>query len=68
MDVEVFDLNSGAKVAQWTSTQTFSPGQVRTLTNNWQTKSGRYQVRLGLFDPNWKMLVWLQDGPIFQVN
>lgn len=68
MDSEVFDLNTGAKVAQWTSKETFVAGQTRTFTNTWQAKSSRYQVRVGLFDPNWKMLYWLQDGPIFQVN
>jgi hypothetical protein len=68
MDTEIYDLNTGAKVAQWYSTQSFTAGQVRTFTSNWQAKAGRYQVYTGLFDPNWKTLAWLQNGPAFQVN
>ena len=68
MDIEIFDLNTGGKVAQWTSTQPFTAGQTRTFNSTWTSKSGRYQVRLGLFNPNWQTLSWLQNGPVVQVN
>lgn len=68
MDTELYNLDTGAKVAQWTSTQAFTPGQVRTLTSNWQLKAGRYQVRLGLFNTSWNTMSWLQDGPSFEVK
>ncbi len=68
LDTEVYNLDTGAKVAQWYPVQSFVPGQLNTSNNNWLAVPGRYQVRLGVFTPTWGFIAWLQDGPIFQVN
>lgn len=67
-DIEVYDLATGLKVAQWVPTASFVPGQLGTVNQNWQAPKGRYQVRLGVFKADWTFVSWLNDGPIFQVN
>ncbi|HEX2909274.1 MAG TPA: PA14 domain-containing protein [Chloroflexia bacterium] len=66
MDVELYDLTSGKKVAQWNSLQSFTSGQTRTFAPTWTALAGNYQVRLGIFDPNWQFIDWLQNGPTIQ--
>jgi hypothetical protein len=68
MDVELYNLATGSRVSQWFTSQTFTPGQVRTAAHNWTATPGSYQVRLGIFDANWTFIGWLQEGTIIQVS
>ncbi len=68
LDVEVYNLATGQKVAQWTPVQSFTAGQTITVTNSWKPGPGKYQVRLGAFKTNWSFIAWLQDGAIFTIK
>jgi hypothetical protein len=68
MDTEVYNLANGQKVAQWYTVQSFAAGQKQTATNSWQTGAGQYQVRMGVFKPDWTFLAWQNDGASFTVK
>ena len=67
LDIEVYDVATGTKIAQWHPTQALTPGQILTLENHLQLAPGSYIVKQGVFNPDWSLISW-QDGPTFQVN
>ena len=67
-DVEVYDLATNVKVAQWFPVQPFVAGQPRTFTSTWTAKPGRYVVKQGVFTPSWGFIAWQNSAVTFQVK
>ena len=68
LDVEVYNLATGAKVGQWFPVQTFVPGQLRTVSNTLQLGAGNYVVKLGVFNPDWSFIDWNDTATTFTVK
>jgi hypothetical protein len=67
LDVEIYDLATNAKVAQWSPTKSVTAEQTVSLTNSVKLKPGNYVVKQGVFMTNWTFVAW-QDGTVFQVK
>lgn len=64
VDTEVFSP-AGAKVGQWFTTTSIGAGETVSRTSIWNASSfpaGTYQVRLGVFSPDWSVKYFWQDG------
>jgi hypothetical protein len=68
LDLEVYDLNSGAKVTQRFPVLSFTPGQLQSVTTTWQATAGNYVVKLGVFTPDWGFIDWNDTAATFTVN
>lgn len=68
LDVEVYDLATNTKVAQWLPVQPFTAGQLRIVSNTWQVVAGNYVVKLGVFNPDWSFVAWNDSATTFTVR
>jgi hypothetical protein len=67
-DIEIYNVATGAKVAQWFPVQTFAAGQLQSFINTIQLPAGNYVVKLGVFTPSWGFIDWNDSAAPFQVS